>query len=67
EVRRPITAEGLRENWQRVASEAMAVSEQIAYRRVIDHAALAEMVTAIEFAPILPGGPLSTDAGAPAL
>lgn len=55
EVRRPITSEGLRENWQRVVSEFVPGSEQIAYTREIDQAQITALLEGITFDPILPG------------
>lgn len=54
EVRRPITVEGLQENWQRAAKESSEGADLIHLSRAIANGAIAGFVEQIRFNPILP-------------
>lgn len=54
EVRRPITSEGLHENWHRAARERTAGKDPVHYSRLLADADIQQMLAQIHFAPIFP-------------
>ena len=54
EVRRPITAKGLLENWDQAVREFTQGKDLVHYSRAIDDEEILAFLSGIQFAPILP-------------
>lgn len=54
EVRRPITSDGLLDNWQRAVTDLNEGKDPVQYSRAIAAEAIEQFITQIRFSPILP-------------
>ncbi len=54
EVRRPITIEGMRENWQQAVQEFSEGEDMVHYSKTVPHKQIEALIASVQFDPILP-------------